>query len=682
MTARERDDEVASQAALERLEILDTAPEPAFDALVRAAALVCGTPMALVTLIDRDRQWFKANIGLSGATETPRDVSFCAHAVLGDELFEVPDATQDSRFATNPYVTGEPDVRFYAGMPIRLTTGEHLGTLCVIDRKARMLTVEQREVLRCLAEAATHAFEGRYAREALEREQHARKEREDALRRSEDFLARTNALAGVGGWQLDLPSNTVHWSDETCRIHGFAPGHVPELSTAIDFYLPPARPVIVAAVEQAMAGGPGWDLELPLRRVDGREIWVRTAGAVERVDGQVVRLVGAFQDVTDRVTQLRAIVKANERTLISTEIAVEANRATTLSGAVRFVIDTLCAHAGWPVAHVYLQSPDDPSLLVPTGVWSTSDPARYAPFMDETAVVSLPITCAVGVLRSLAPPFSRAHSAAQCGLGAGLVAPVVVGDETVAVLEFYAADISAFSTPLVDLVGYAGIQLGRVIDRERAEESQARALAEKTAMLQEIHHRVKNNLQLISSLLSLQARRIKEPQAKAVFSEAQARVHSISLLHEVLYQSGDLGRVDMRAYVEKLVAMLGRAHGEVQGKARIEVGVARLSLPVDIAVPCGLIINELITNSLKHAFATHEPTNAIHIEMRSEAGHVVVTVADNGRGFAHLGAITNTMGMVLVRDLVAQLRGSVTFQNDHGARCSFQFSVRGDKEPS
>lgn len=682
MKAHERADEAASQAAIERLAILDTPPEAAFDSLVRAAALVCGTPIALVTLIDHDRQWFKANVGLPGVTETPRDVSFCAHAVLGDELFEVSDATQDSRFATNPFVTGDPDVRFYAGMPIRLSTGERLGTLCVIDRKAKVLTGEQREVLRCLAQAAMHALEGHYAREALEHEQHARKERVDALRRSEDFLARTNALAGVGGWQVELPSNTIYWSDETCRIHGFAPGHVPDLSTAIDFYLPHARSVILAAIEQAMAGGPGWDLELPLRRVDGREIWVRTAGAAERVDGQVVRLVGAFQDVTDRVTQLRAIVKANERTIISTEIAVEANRATTLSGAVRFVMDTLCAHAGWPVAHVYVQSPDDPSLLVPTGVWSTSDPARYAPFMDETAMASLPITSAAGVLRSLAPPFSRARSAAQCGLGAGLQAPVVVGDETVAVLEFYAADISSFSTPLVDLVAYAGIQLGRVIDRERAEESQTRALAEKTAMLQEIHHRVKNNLQVISSLLNLQARQIKEPQAKAVFSEAQARVHSISLLHEVLYQSGDLGRVDMRAYVDKLVTMLGRAHGDVQGKARIAVGVVRLFLPVDIAVPCGLIINELITNSLKHAFATNDPTNAIHIEMRSEASHVMVTVTDNGRGFADLGAVTNTMGMMLVRDLAAQLRGSVMFQNDHGARCSFQFPVRGEKVPS
>ncbi|CAN5239449.1 hypothetical protein BH11MYX1_BH11MYX1_21550 [soil metagenome] len=798
--ATERDDEAASQAALTRLAILDTAPETAFDALVRVAALVCGTPISLVTLIDRDRQWFKANLGLAEMAETPRDVAFCAHAVLGDLLFEIPDATKDLRFASNPLVTGDPNIRFYAGMPIRLDTGEHLGTICVIDREARVLTPEQREVLACLAEAAKQALEGRYARDALVVETRARKQREDALRRSEDFLARTNQLAGVGGWQIELPDQTVYWSDETCRIHGLAPGHVPELSTAIDFYLPHARPVIIAAVEMAIAGGPGWDLELPLRRVDGREVWVRTVGAAERENGQVVRLVGAFQDVTDRVNHLRAIERANERTAIATnsaevgiwefdlvtqtatwdawmhrlhglpaqsgsigfetwasmlapaalaavraelvaatrerrafevefpvrwpdgtlhtlrslahvtrdaegtavglvganwdvteprrlaaqlalqaEIAVDANRAVTLSEVVLSVMDALRAHTGWLIAHVYLQSPDDPMVLVPTNVWSTSDREHYAAFMDETAATSLPIAAINGLLPSLAAPFSRARSAAQCGLGAGLEAPVLVGEEVVAAFEFYAAEASAFPRSFIDLVTYAGIQLGRVIDRERAEEHQAHALAEKTAMLQEIHHRVKNNLQMISSLLNLQARQILDPQAKAVFSEAQGRVHSISLLHEVLYQSGDLGRVDMRAYVTKLVTMLRRTHADVSNSAQIDAGIAQLFLPVDTAVPCGLIINELITNSLKHAFVASGPANAIAIDMHRSSTHVIVVVSDNGRGYADLGAATNTMGMMLVRDLAAQLRGTVTFENAGGARCSFQFPVHDER---
>ena len=127
-SAHRRNNEAQALAALHALEILDTAPEAEFDALVRVASLVCGVPISLVSLIDTDRQWFKANIGLPGVTQTPRDLAFCAHAVLGDELFEVQDATQDPRFLDNPLVISQPGIRFYAGAPITLEDGSRIGT--------------------------------------------------------------------------------------------------------------------------------------------------------------------------------------------------------------------------------------------------------------------------------------------------------------------------------------------------------------------------------------------------------------------------------------------------------------------------------------------------------------------------------------------------------------------------
>lgn len=160
--------ERARLASLADLGVLDSAAEPEFDALVKAAALICGTPISLVSLVDRNRQWFKANIGLPGVTETPRDVAFCAHAINGDRLFEIPDATVDLRFADNPLVTAGPGIRFYAGAPLRLSTGAQVGTLCVIDRKPRLLTDVQREALSCLAEAAVKALEGRLATQKLQ----------------------------------------------------------------------------------------------------------------------------------------------------------------------------------------------------------------------------------------------------------------------------------------------------------------------------------------------------------------------------------------------------------------------------------------------------------------------------------------------------------------------------------
>ena len=133
--------------SLNELGILDSAPEREFDALVQAAALVCGVPVSLISLIDVDRQWFKASTGLPGVTETPRDVAFCAHAILQDGIFEVPDATLDPRFVDNALVTGAQAVRFYAGAPLRLSDGSNAGTLCIIDRQPRQLDAKQREVL-------------------------------------------------------------------------------------------------------------------------------------------------------------------------------------------------------------------------------------------------------------------------------------------------------------------------------------------------------------------------------------------------------------------------------------------------------------------------------------------------------------------------------------------------------
>ena len=161
-------DEEARLRSLVNLEILDSAPEAEFDALVKVAALVCGVPISLLSLVDESRQWFKANVGLPGVDETPRDVAFCAHAIHGDVLFEVPDATKDARFSDNPLVIGQPDIRFYAGAPILLSDGMRMGTLCVIDRQPRVLSETQREVLVHLSSAAAKALESRVALRKLE----------------------------------------------------------------------------------------------------------------------------------------------------------------------------------------------------------------------------------------------------------------------------------------------------------------------------------------------------------------------------------------------------------------------------------------------------------------------------------------------------------------------------------
>jgi PAS domain S-box-containing protein len=151
-------DEIQRLARLRALSVLDSAPEPLFDSFARLAAQIAGTPIALLSLVDEQRQWFKANLGLPGVQQTPRDLAFCAHAILQHNVLEVPNAQLDPRFADNPLVTGEPGIRFYAGAPLTLPSGERLGTLCVIDRAPRQLSEAQRAQLAELAQAVVQAL--------------------------------------------------------------------------------------------------------------------------------------------------------------------------------------------------------------------------------------------------------------------------------------------------------------------------------------------------------------------------------------------------------------------------------------------------------------------------------------------------------------------------------------------
>ena len=180
-------------AALYELDVLDSEPEKDFDDIVALASSVCGVPMSLVSLIDTDRQWFKARVG-TDLTETSRDMSFCAHAILGRDLLVVPDARQDARFADNPAVMGD-GVRFYAGAPLVTTDGFGLGTLCVVDSVPRRLDVEQLQALRALARQVTSQLELRRYAVALA----------NTTARLQELERRKDDLAALVGGELRAP---------------------------------------------------------------------------------------------------------------------------------------------------------------------------------------------------------------------------------------------------------------------------------------------------------------------------------------------------------------------------------------------------------------------------------------------------------------------------------------------
>lgn len=295
-----RHDEAAALGALQALEVLDTGPEAEFDALVRAASLVCGVPVSLISLVDAERQWFKANLGLPGVSETPRDVAFCAHAVLGEQLFEVPDALQDPRFADNPLVAGQPDIRFYAGAPVRLSDGSRVGTLCVIDREPRQLNDTQREVLRCLAVAAAQALEGRLA---MRKRQQATDDVARAVRDLKLSEARFRALSDaspLGIYGTDAQGACTYANQRWQDIFGLTleqslgPGWAETLH-ADD------RAAVFGEWQRCAVAAVEFNMQFRILRPDGalRDVHSRARSVLD-ANGALSGFVGSVEDITER----------------------------------------------------------------------------------------------------------------------------------------------------------------------------------------------------------------------------------------------------------------------------------------------------------------------------------------------------------------------------------------------
>ena len=311
MTVPLPDNEAERLEALRSLEILDTPPEESLDELTALAAYICQAPIAVISLIDERRQWFKSKLGVSRC-ETPREISFCAQTILQADLFVVADALADPRFADNPLVRSAPGIRFYAGAPLVTPEGHALGALCVIDHQPRELGAEQRQALRTLSRVVVTQLG--FRRDLLERKRVA-----EALRVAQARLDFAIRASNIGIWEVEMPTDDQASGSVTflnCwEPLGYDPAEVVhDPADPYRFVHADDRERLEQVTAAYLSGETKeYETEYRLRHRDGSYRWTLARGVAERDDaGKPRRIIGGIIDITDLKRAEAALREAKE----------------------------------------------------------------------------------------------------------------------------------------------------------------------------------------------------------------------------------------------------------------------------------------------------------------------------------------------------------------------------------
>jgi len=373
-----------------------------------------------------------------------------------------------------------------------------------------------------------------------------------------------------------------------------------------------------------------------LRRKNGTFVWVETEATLISKGGKPYAIQGIARDITEHKQAEEALKESEEKYRVIFESFHDVYYRTDRDGLVTLISPSVRTHAGW--------EPEDIIGHPVTDFYS--DPSERETFKEK------------------------------------LKESGVINDYELKLLakNGRVIDVSVSSKIILDKngkpIGVEGV-LRDITDRKHSEEQVKSSLREKEVLLQEIHHRVKNNMQIISSLLNLQSRHIENDHVKDMFKMSRDRIRSMALIHEKLYQSQDFARINFAQYIRSLSVHLLQTYNANSGRIKLTAEVEDVFLDINKAIPCGLIINELVSNSLKHAFPEKRKGN-LHIQFGTQNnGNLCLVVRDDGVGFSKNVNLQklDSLGLQLVNDLVDQLGGTLELDLNGGTSYQITFSA-------
>jgi PAS domain S-box-containing protein len=595
-------------AALKAYDVLDTPPEAAFDDITGLAGRLCQTPMALISLVEAERQWFKSRVGLD-ERETPRSVSFCAHALRDGDMMVVEDAACDPRFRENPLVTAEPHIRFYAGAVLRTPAGIPIGTLCVLDNKPRPggLTDLQADALRTMARQVMTQLE-------LQRALAQKRQSEDAARRA------MAAVQSVGAWEWDIVSNRITADGAFARLYGLDPVQAAEgapLELFAKAFHPDDAERVAEEIQTAVETGREFVSEYRVTPTPGEVRWVMARGEVYHDGrGEPVYFPGLVIDITER--------KAVENELA--EIAAALGESESRFRAIADSMPQMVWSTRPDGFHDYYNARWYEFTGMPAG--STDGEGwndMFHPEDQPRAWARWSESLATGEPYDI--EYRLRHHSGVYRWTLGRAMPIRNAE----------GEITRWFGTCTD-----------IDDLKRMEQG-------KELLSQELSHRIKNIFAVVSALVSLSAR--QHPEAKTFSVELRTRINALARAHEFVRPHTEVSRPTVGAMtLHAFLADLFRPYDSA-GEPRVLISGDDAMFDDQAATSVALLFHELATNAAKYG-ALSRAEGRVELTTRDAGERFVLEWVETG-GPAVAGAPTRTgFGSSLTRlSVESQLGG-------------------------